>query len=214
MRIKTNSVCLSEFPFGGLSRLLFLSLFVLFCSCQKTMTKKEKDLIYGGSAETPFRVLLSTNAEDSLMLRKKSIDIEPVKDNADLQMLIQRMRATLEVENGVGIAAPQIGVSRNVFLFMRIDKPGHPMEVAVNPKITARSGEMVCFEDDGCLSVPDVYANSLRYEWIEVEYYNEEGEKISERLEGYSRFDNFTGIIFQHEYDHLQGVLFVDRLCE
>ncbi len=124
------------------------------------------------------------------------------------------MQATLEKENGVGIAAPQIGIARNIFLFMRIDKPGYPVEVAVNPEITAHSEEIVCFENDGCLSVPDISGNSLRYKWIEVEYYDRHGNKIKERLEGYSREEDFTGIIFQHEYDHLQGVLFTDKLCK
>lgn len=193
----------------------FLTLISLVCfSCQTTMTKKEKELIHSASAETPFRVLLTTNEDDSLFLRKKCADMKPLKNNTDLQLLIERMRATLEAENGVGIAAPQVGVARNVFLFMRIDKPGHPVEVAINPKITAHSDEMVCFENDGCLSVPDISGNSLRYKWIEVEYYNEAGEKTTEQLEGHSRFGNFTGIIFQHEYDHLQGVLFTDKLCD
>lgn len=54
----------------------------------------------------------------------------------------------------------------------------------------------------------------MRYPWIDVEYYNEKGELKQERLSGYSRETDFTGIIFQHEFDHLQGVLFIDKLCE
>lgn len=203
------------YSFRGLWTGLLIILFpIIFISCQKTMTKKEKELINSASSQTPFRVLLVTNEEDSLFLRKQCTDIKPLKNNPDLQLLIERMRVTLEEEQGVGIAAPQIGIGRNIFLFMRIDKPEHPVEVAINPKIIDKSEEVVCFEDDGCLSVPDISGNSLRYKWIEVEYYNQQGRKIKERLEGHSRFGNFTGIIFQHEYDHLHGVLFTDKLCK
>jgi peptide deformylase len=147
-------------------------------------------------------------------LRKKSRDIKPIKNNRELQLLSERLHTTLEAKNGVGIAAPQIGVARNVFLFMRIDKPERPVEVVINPKITAHSTEKVCFENDGCLSISNISGNSHRYKWIEVEYYNESGKKLKERIEGYSRFSNFTGLIFKHEYDHLKGALFTDKLCD
>ena len=198
----------------GLGRLFILFISILCFSCQTTMTKKEKELIYSVSDNISSRVLLTTNEEDSLFLRKKCRNIKPIKNNPDLQCLIKLLRTTLEAENGVGIAAPQIGIARNVFLFMRIDKPERPVEAVINPKITAYSDEMACFEHDGCLSIPDISGNSLRHKWIEVEYYDENGTKIKEHLEGHSRFDNFAGIIFQHEYDHLQGVLFIDKLCE
>jgi peptide deformylase len=176
------------------------------------------------------------------------------------------MKKTLEVERGVGIAAAQVGISKNLFLFMRLDLPDQPVHVAVNPKIVNhpdttvcferdgclsipdRSGNsvrypwidveyqnekgekvcerlegysrqntftaVVCFERDGCLSIPDRSGNSVRYPWIDVEYQNEKGEKVRERLEGYSRQNTFTAVIFQHEYDHTKGVLFTDKLCK
>jgi len=178
------------------------------------MTKEEKELIHSASTETPFRLLLTVDKEDSLFLRKQSTDIVSIKNNPDLQLFIERLQATLEEERGVGIASPQIGITRNVFLFTRIDKEGRPVEVAINPKIVAHSENMICFEGDGCLSIPDISGNSLRYEWIDVEYYNQNGKKIKERLEGNSRLGDFTGIIFQHEYDHLRGTLFIDKLCD
>lgn len=119
----------------------------------------------------------------------------------------------MEAESGVGIAAPQVGILRNVFLFTRIDKPEKPVEVAINPRIINYSSEKVCFERDGCLSIPDQSGNSLRYKWVEVEYLNEKGESIRETLKGYERSGDFTGIIFQHEFDHLNGILYTDKLC-
>jgi peptide deformylase len=176
------------------------------------LTNEEKTLINGGEANEPFRVLLTTNTEDSLILRQKSQTIELTKDTGDLKLLIARLKVTLETENGVGIAAPQVGILRNLFLIMRVDKPGMPVEVVINPAIVSFPDETICFERDGCLSIPEISGNSIRYPWIEVEYFNENGEKIREKLSGHSRQDNFAAVIFQHEYDHLQGILFVDKL--
>ncbi|NDW08593.1 peptide deformylase [Dysgonomonas sp. 520] len=180
------------------------------------MTQKEIKLVKEGDINQPMRVLLVTDEQDLKTLRKKSKNIrnEEIKDNPDLQYFIQRLTRTLDEEMGVGIAAPQVGVNVNLFLFVRLDKPDYPVQVAINPKITGHSKEMICFEDDGCLSIPDFSGNSKRWTWVDVEYRNEKGELIKERLEGYSRKDNFTGIIFQHEFDHLQGVLFTDKLCD
>ena len=195
-----------------------LGLLMAFYSCnsKQSMTKQEIELINNGDHNTPYRVLLTTDEEDSLFLRKKAIDIdvESIKDNKDLHLFIVRLALTMDVESGVGIAAPQVGLSRNLFLFTRIDKPGFPVQVAINPRIAGHSEQMVCFEGDGCLSVPDQSGNTMRYEWIDVEYYNENGELIKERLSGSSRQSDFTGVVFQHEFDHLQGVLFTDKLCE
>jgi peptide deformylase len=178
------------------------------------MTKEEKVLINSGTADEPFRVLLTADKQDSLILRKKSKMINMEKDAADLKLLVERLKVTLDVENGVGIAAPQVGILRNLFIIVRVDKPGMPVETVINPEIVSHSEETVCFESDGCLSIPEISGNSIRYSWIEVEYFNIDGKKIREKLTGHSRKDNFAAVIFQHEYDHLQGILFVDKLCK
>jgi len=176
-------------------------------------TQEEIDIIRNGDPEDPFRVLLTTNEHDLAILRSKSKDIDTIKDNEDLLLLVQRLLATMEVEQGVGIAAPQVGVLKNVFLFVRTDEENYPIDVAINPRIINHAEELVCFERDGCLSVPDSSADTKRYPWIEVEFINLNGEIVRERLEGYSRTGNFVGVIFQHEYDHLQGTLFIDKIC-
>lgn len=179
------------------------------------MTSSEKSLINSGSADTPFRVLQTDNKKDSLFLRKKSIDLDAknIATNKDLQLLIDRLQMTLAVESGVGIAAPQVGIGRNLFLFLRIDQKGMPVQVAINPRIVGHSGETFLFERDGCLSVPELSGTTNRYTWVDVEYYDDNGTLIKERLSGGSRGGDFTGVIFQHEYDHLQGILFTDRLA-
>ncbi|MDR2382366.1 MAG: peptide deformylase [Prevotellaceae bacterium] len=178
------------------------------------LTNEEKTLINSGKANESFRVLLSTNEEDSLILRQKSQTIEFTKDAGDLNLLIARLKVTLKAKNGAGIAAPQVGILRNLFIIVRVDKPGMPVEAVINPVIVSHPDEIVCFERDGCLSIPETSGNSMRYPWIEVEYLNENGEKMREKLSGHSRQDNFAAVIFQHEYDHLMGILFVDKLCK
>jgi peptide deformylase len=178
------------------------------------LTKEEKALINSGGANESFRVLLTVNAEDSIVLRQKSKPIDLTKDIDDLKLLVARLKVTLATENGVGIAAPQVGILRNLFIIVRVDKSGAPVEAVINPVIISHSDETVCFERDGCLSIPEISGNSIRYPWIEVEYFNEDGDKIREKLIGHSRNGNFAAIIFQHEYDHLRGTLFIDKLCK
>lgn len=192
---------------------------ILINSCMnknKNFSQDEKDLITKGEVNSPFYVLQITDATDSLFLRKKceDIDIQDIRSNKELQLLIQRMKATLFEERGVGLAAPQVGIGRNLFLFVRLDKKDFPVQVAINPKIIAHPEELFCFEGDGCLSIPDQAGNSARYAWIEVEYYDETGVLKKEKLNGGSREEDFTGVIFQHEYDHLQGILFTDKLFD
>jgi peptide deformylase len=193
---------------------LLLALLTLFTACQtpKTFTKEERELILSAPADEPFRVLQTDVLEDSLLLRKASTDLQNYANDSVLLHLINRLESTMRATGGIGIAASQVGIRRNVFLFVRIDAPGMPVEVAINARIVEKSDSVVCFVHDGCLSVPDVRGGSARYSWIEVEYFNPQGEKISERLAGYT-IPNFTNIIFQHEYDHTKGILFIDRPC-
>ena len=175
---------------------------------------KEKSLINSNTSGTPFSVLLVTNEKDLAILRSKCEDVDLSADKEDLGLLIERMKATLKTEEGVGLAAPQVGIQKNVILFMRIDLPDEPVVAAINPRIINHSEDTTCFEGDGCLSIPGMSGNSVRYPWIEVEYTDETGKLVRETLHGHSREGDFTAVIFQHEYDHLQGILYIDRLCE
>lgn len=184
------------------------------CKTVQKMTAYERVFIQSEAENVPFRVLQITEPNDNKILRSACKDIDFIKEKRLLHLLISRLKATMAAESGVGIAAPQVGISRNVFLFMRIDKVDRPVEVAINPKIISKPDETICFEGDGCLSIPDTRGNSIRYPWIEVAYINESGQQVREKLVGSSRTDDFTAIIFQHEFDHLQGVLFTDKLCK
>lgn len=189
-------------------------LFLFYLDCMAQFSAEEKILINEGDRETPFRVLKITDETDYAFLRSKAQDVDMSADTTDLLLLIDRLKKTMEVESGVGIAAPQVGISRKIFIFTRVDHPDHPQVVAINPRIVGHPNEFVCFERDGCLSIPNESGNSVRFSWVDVEYTTEAGELVRERLSGYSRKDGFTGVIFQHEYDHLYGILFIDKLCQ
>lgn len=202
-----------------MSKIITLCILLFSLSASYTLTKmteNEIKLINNGDNNSPYRVLTIDDKQDSLFLRQKceDIDVETIGKDENLRTFITRLKITMQAESGIGIAAPQVGIGRNIFLFTRIDRTGEPVVVAINPKITAHSKETICFERDGCLSIPGISGNSQRYKWVEVEYYDETGKKHKERLSGYSRQSDFTGIIFQHEYDHLQGILFIDKLCQ
>ena len=109
-------------------------------------------------------------------------------------------------QDGVGIAGPQVGLSRNIIAVQRLDKEGEPFEVYPNIRITAFRGEQV-LGSEGCLSVPNCRGKVLRWRDIDISYTSPEtGKEVTENIKG------FTAVIFQHETDHLQGVLYIDKL--
>lgn len=173
----------------------------------KPLSKTEINLIQNKKSYEPFRVLLTTSGKDTKILRNKSIDIDP-KDPST-KLLADRMYATVQDEEskGVGIAAPQIGINRNAVWVQRFDKEGEPFEFIINPKITWYS-DIVRYGREGCLSIPDVMGQVYRSLVLRLEYYDLNGDFHDENVEG------FTAVIFQHEYDHLIGTLFPDRIKE
>jgi peptide deformylase len=158
-----------------------------------------------------MRIYLTSNFQDSLVLRKTSIDVRPDASNPVLVRVINRMRKTLAASSGgVGIAAPQIGINRNIILVKRQDKIGTPVEAYLNPKIVMTSDSIINFAGDGCLSIPGVSKTTRRYTAVGIEYDLLNGTHKSEVIFGYSG-TKFTAVIFQHEIDHLNGILFIDR---
>lgn len=159
-----------------------------------------------------MRIYLTSNFQDSLVLRKTSIDVRPDNSNPVLIRVINRMRKSLAASSGgVGIAAPQIGINRNIILVKRLDKIGTPVEVYLNPKIVMTSDSIINFAGDGCLSIPGLYLTTKRYTAVGIEYDLLNGTHKSEVIFGYSG-TKFTAVIFQHEIDHLFGILFIDRV--
>ena len=173
-------------------------------------TGQEIDSIMAAPDSVPMRIFLTTNYTDSLVLRKTSIDVRPDSNDVVLVTLINRLRKALGTTTGVGIAAPQVGINRNIIWVKRMDKPGKPIEVYLNPKITSTSSKIINFAYDGCLSVPVLSGTTVRYSAVNIEYDLLDGSHHTEVIEGYIP-SNFTAVIFQHEIDHLSGILFFDR---
>ena len=159
-------------PFGGLGgytknfmhkiALLLLTIAFIGCNNANRMNETERNLIESGDYNTPFRVLTINDADDLKVLRTQCKDLNFERDSALIKKLAARLLATMIAENGVGIAAPQIGISRNIFLFMRINHPNHPVEIAINPRIINKPSDTICFEGDGCLSIPEIGRASCR----------------------------------------------------
>jgi len=207
---------------------LVLSVLVIFAQCKKdtfptpqvpavvdtlSLTQAEKDSILNGSDTTKMRVLTIFNYNDSIKLRTKSVSVRPDTNDVALMRLINRMYKTVKdpLQNGVGIAAPQVGINRRIIWVQRLDKVGKPFEVYLNPKITLYSEKQINFAGDGCLSIPGQSGTTHRAAAVVVEYDKVDGTHHAEIIEGYSP-SSFTSIIFQHEIDHLYGILFIDRL--
>lgn len=137
------------------------------------------------------------------VLRRASRPVEEF--DARLGELVERMVETMIAEEGVGLAAPQIGVPRRVAVVNPAPDDPDALMALVNPCIVARSEETVCSEE-GCLSVPGIRGQVTRPARIDVEYRDPGGRP--RRL----AVDGLVARIIQHEIDHLDGVLFVDRL--
>lgn len=190
-----------------MKKIVFTSItLVLFLTGQaQKLTDAERSLVNSGTKEKLMRVLQVTDATDLKVLKASSTDVS-LKDES-LPLLIDRMLVTVNdpASPGVGIAAPQVGINRNVIWVQRFDKAGEPFEAYLNPKITWRSA-LLRKGQEGCLSIPDLNGDVLRNYTIRITYYDRNGKFYDEMVEG------FTAVIFQHEIDHLMGILFTDRL--
>lgn len=150
---------------------------------------------------------------DDPLLRKKSKKVKRITD--DVQRLIDDMVETMRVAPGVGLAAPQVGVLQRVAVIevpIRSDEDSESEEeprtrlyVLINPEVTERSEETT-LADEGCLCLPGYVGEVERAAEVEVRYLNRAGRKM--RLQG----NDFLARVIQHEVDHLDGILYTDRL--
>lgn len=149
------------------------------------------------------------------VLRKKTVEIG--KDYPDLDQLIENMYETMYKAHGIGLAAPQVGLNIRLFVidaspltededYVDIkDELALCKKVFINPKITKRDGELWKF-NEGCLSIPDIREDIKRLENITIEYFDQNWNKKTEN------FGDVRARIIQHEYDHIEGILFTDLL--
>jgi peptide deformylase len=134
------------------------------------------------------------------VLRRRAAEITEV--TADLRKTIADMVETMYDEVGIGLAAPQVGISVRLMVIGH-DERREPRAL-INPRIVARGGQVTA--EEGCLSLPGVFAEITRAEWVDVEATDVEGEPV--KLHG----RGLLARVLQHEIDHLDGVLFIDHL--
>ena len=178
-------------------------------------------------SDSIMRVLTIDAPSDLAVLRSLSYDLS---DSAllsdDFKRLAELMVATVThpSQDGVGIAGPQVGLNRRVVAVQRFDKEGEPFEVYPNVRIVWASDSLAT-GPEGCLSVPDRRGDVLRSQEIVIEYADIDGAEYSWKEDRMNSnrcakpvpmirdtVTGFTAIIFQHEIDHLDGVLYIDRL--
>ncbi len=179
-----------------------------YTSQESSFSKDEIALITQSDSSSPMRVFEIDKISDSLLLKKKSKDILANSNDSILNHFTNRLFKTVtdSASMGVGIAAPQVGILRNIIWVQRFDKKGNPFELYINPKMIQYSKKkQECVE--GCLSVPNRMdtLNNRAYA-ILIEYDKIDGSHQIEMIE------DFTAVIFQHEIDHLNGTLYIDHL--
>lgn len=130
----------------------------------------------------------------------------------DLQQLIDNMKETMYASDGIGIAAPQVGVNaRIVFIDVNVLADDFPelkdcRMVLINPTVTVDNNAPLVSREEGCLSVPGVHENVQRHEKIHLHWFDENWDEHDQDIEGY------LARVVQHECDHLDKVLFIDRV--
>lgn len=137
---------------------------------------------------------------DDEILRKKSREVEEVNDK--IRELLDDMVETMHQYNGVGLAGPQVGILKRVIVIDLYDEKG-PIKL-VNPEIIKQKGEQEV--EEGCLSFPNQYAKLIRASEVTVKALNEDGKKIKIIAKG------LLAQALAHEIDHLDGILFVDKM--
>jgi len=144
------------------------------------------------------------------VLRRKAKAVANVADK-EIQALIDDLMVTVKDVEGVGIAAPQVYEGKRVFILASHPNPRYPKApkmtptAVINPKIISHS-EKTEKDWEGCLSIPGIRALAPRWQGILVEYTDRKGKIIKRPFTG------FVARIFQHEYDHLEGIVFLDRV--
>jgi len=167
------------------------------------LTPTETLLVMEGEGGEPMRLVLNSIPAGDAFLRLKSKPVDPA--DPVIAHLVERMLATVQAEGGVGIAAPQVGLSRRAVIVKRLDvEPEKPYRVYLNPRITSMSATTVV-DWEGCLSIPAGFGKVSRADTIDIVFDTPDGKTAAETVAG------FTARIFQHEIDHLEGILFIDR---
>lgn len=196
--------------------------------CKGSFTPAEVKIVKEG--EGVMRLWTVENPQEEVFLRQKARPLKFTDSMSEIyQVLKNRMLATVTdtANPGVGIAAPQVGVSCRLIAVQRFDKKGEPFEFYINPKIIRYSEDKIC-GPEGCLSIPNVADSVWRSSEIVISYKEDpqverksevsvtgfhKSVKVKQNLSSKEEtIRGFTAVIFQHEIDHLDGILFTDRI--
>lgn len=196
------------FSFGVL--LVLAALLLFGCGHNGgSLTRAEKALING--SDSLMRVLTIRDTADMAVLRAESVDFTAADlSSPEFEALVAKMKYTVQdpSQDGVGIAAPQVGLNRRVIVVCRLDLPGEPFEAYANVQIDSLWGDDIVGRE-GCLSIPGLRGNVARKEFAAISYADPSDFTVrSEVVSGY------VARIFQHEVDHLSGILYTDRTGE
>jgi peptide deformylase len=147
---------------------------------------------------------LSIHKLGDRVLRQPAKRVNKVDD--ELRQTVVQMLQTMYTADGVGLAAPQVGLNKQLIVIdSEPENPAVPPLILINPEIK-KQGNVLAKDQEGCLSVPGVYMDVVRPEVVEISYKDENGRPC------HLKADGFLARIIQHEMDHLNGVMFVDRI--
>ncbi|MBD3328899.1 peptide deformylase [Candidatus Dojkabacteria bacterium] len=160
----------------------------------------------------PYKILVEQNPEDRKQLRKRSSQVPPEEiTTKEFRTFLEKLRLTLkesesDLEEGfisVGLAAPQVGIRKRVFL--ALDNNSEEVITYINPKLKLL-GQVRDIRAEYCLSIPGESGEVARHKRIQITYMDHEGREQKKKFSG------FNARLIQHEFDHLEGILFIDRL--
>ena len=141
-----------------------------------------------------------THPTPSLRERSVEVDVQEIT-TPTFQAYLDQLIHTMTIKDGVGIASPQVGVNKRVIIVLH----NGTIDAYINPEITKHSPVMV-EDEEGCLSVPGIYGMVDRHKRVSVQAINRHGRRIDLDVR------NLSAAVFQHEVDHLDGVLFIDKM--
>lgn len=174
-----------------------------------SLTRAENALING--SDSLMRVLTVADSADLAVLRAESVDFSAADlASPEFEALVAKMKYTVQdpSQDGVGIAAPQVGLNRRLIVVCRLDLPGEPFEAYANVQIDSLWGDDIVGRE-GCLSIPGLRGNIARKEFAAVSYADIAADTIRREV-----VSGYVARIFQHEVDHLAGILYTDRTGE
>lgn len=167
---------------------------------------KKEDEVAASPADLSFQEPLKIVEYPDPVLRAKNKRIDTFDDN--LKKLVEEMFDVMYKTDGIGLSAPQVGINVQLMVFNPVGERGEGEEIVlVNPRVSKYSKKRVLF-NEGCLSFPGIYADVERPESVKIDAKDVTGARFVYSL------SDLSARVFQHEFDHLQGVLFFDRMTE